>query len=176
MRRNLLFLFLCLALVGCISKQRRHEKEKVLISDFLNFYFTEIVKVDSPVFLNTFEKNAEWSCEADHFRRASELGFNNMEYNTDSLNTYRLNFHPSFISKTDFPNYYSDNTWFKFKKKYPKGFYVIYSPIVNEEINKLIVSIAFVCGSRCGHDEMFIYERASNGKWKLLKKGCEGVS
>ncbi|MET4081932.1 hypothetical protein ABIB40_001883 [Pedobacter sp. UYP30] len=173
-------IFICCLFVilisSCTSKQQRNANEKLLVADFLNYYFTEVVKIDHPVLLKTFEKNGEWSCVTDNFKASARLGFNDMEYKTDSLDNYHLNFSPTFISLSDFPDDHSDHTWSEFREKYPKGFYVIYSPIVNEDFNKIIVKIAFGCGGRCGHDEMYIYEKASNGKWELIKKGCEGFS
>lgn len=173
-------LFVCcgfaILISSCTSKQEHNAKEKLLVTDFLNYYFTEVLKIDSPVLLNTFEKNGEWSCVTENFKASKKLGFENMEYRTDSLDSYHLSFSPTFISITDFPDHNPYNSWSKFEHKYSSGFYVVYSPIVNEDLNKIIVKIAFGCGRRCGHDEMYIYERAPNGKWKLIKKGCEGVS
>jgi hypothetical protein len=51
----------------------------------------------------------------------------------------------------------------------------ISSPLFNEDMSKLIISVDFYCGDLCGGGDLFILTKI-NGEWKILETICRWMS
>lgn len=171
-----LLLFFSFMNINCSSKNGRRQEEIIVISDFLNFYFRKILKNNNPIILKSFEDEKINNCALLNEAKLAELGFRNnssVKYNLDSL---KLKFYPKFITKKDIPNYFISRSWDSFRKAHGNKFFILSSPVINKELNRIVISYESYCGDRCGDGEVALYEKTVGGNWKLIKKYCEWIN
>lgn len=75
----------------------------------------------------------------------------------------------------EIPHIKQPNSWNLFIKKYPNGFYEVSTPVINETLDRIIISINYYCNDRCGWGKTEIYKKTTNG-WKLVRVICTVVS
>jgi len=73
------------------------------------------------------------------------------------------------------PSIKLQNSWTLFNKKYPNGFYEVSTPLINKNLDKIIISINYYCNERCGWAKTELYQKTTNG-WKLVRVICNVVS
>jgi hypothetical protein len=172
----LLIFYLFISCTSCSSSNKKTERERMLISDFLSFYFKDILQINKPIILENFDDSESNRCMEEALNGAKELGFSNRNLLKEDLTTLRLKFSPHFVLKEELPSYHTQKSWNKFKEKYNSGYFILSSPIINDQIDTIIFNFGFYCGERCGNGKTVIYRKEKIGGWILISENCNWIN
>lgn len=164
---NIFFAIAIIFLTDCGNSSKNSKIKWIDQRNFLAFYQTKILKLDSIAVYQIIKSADAYSdlrevLNTDSLKTKVFSGINLKKWrSTDFQNTTLIN--EENLLETAYHSH-------KFEKIFEtyKGFFQFSAPMFSQDKNYAIIYIDFICGSRCGYSQVELYRREGN-VWKLLQ-------